>query len=136
MSRARLVARRWTGALGLAALGVLLAGCSSAQAPDVEQVARTFSDPAGDPAERCALLTPAVLTAFEQDQAAPCAEAIQDLPTRGGPVDSLEIWGREAQIKLGGDTLFLAETSAGWRVIAAACTPRGEAPYDCEVEGP
>lgn len=131
-----MVARRRTRALGLAALGVVLAGCSSAQAPDVEQVASTFSDPAGDPAERCALLTPAVLTAFEQDRAMPCADAIQDLPTHGGPVDSLEIWGREAQVKLGGDTVFLAETSAGWRVTSAACTARGEAPYDCEVEGP
>jgi hypothetical protein len=128
--------RRSTRALGLAALCVVLAGCASAQAPDVEQVATTFSDPAGDPEERCELLLPSVLAAFEEDQAMPCADAIEDLPLHAGAVESLEIWGGSAQVKLGGDTLFLAETSAGWRVTAAVCTPQGEAPYDCEVEGP
>jgi hypothetical protein len=131
-----LVPRRSTGALALAAVGALLAGCSSAQAPDVEEVATTFSDPAGDPEQRCELLLPSVLAAFEEDQSMPCSEAIQELPLKAGAVESLEIWGGAAQVKLGGDTLFLTETSAGWRVTAAACTPQGEAPYDCEVEGP
>ena len=125
-----------TRALGLAAVGVLLAGCSSAQAPDVEEVATSFSDPAGDPQQRCDLLLPAVLAAFEADRSMSCAEAIQELPLQAGTVESMEIWGGAAEVKLGGDTLFLAETRAGWRVTAAACTPQGEAPYDCEVEGP
>ena len=114
----------------------MLAGCASAQAPDVEQVATTFADPAGDPQERCDLLAPAVLAAFEQSEQAPCAEAIQDLPLQAGRVESTAIWGGDAQVKMSSDTLFLTETKAGWRVTAAACTPQGEAPYDCEVEGP
>ncbi len=48
----------------------------------------------------------------------------------------VEIWGGEAQVRLSGDTVFLTETSAGWRVVAAACEAQLEAPYDCEVEGP
>jgi hypothetical protein len=45
-------------------------------------------------------------------------------------------WGREAQARTGTDTLFLTMTDAGWRVSAAGCSPRGEAPYACTVEGP
>jgi len=58
------------------------------------------------------------------------------VPLTGGEVRQVEIWGGDAQVRLGDDTVFLTETGAGWRVTAAACEPRGEAPYDCEVEGP
>jgi hypothetical protein len=118
------------------AAAVLLTGCSSAQRPDVERVALTFEDPSGDPEARCDLLAPKTLAAFEETESAPCPEALQQLPLGGGEVTSVEIWGGDAQVRLGGDTLFLAETSAGWRVVAAGCTSRGTAPYDCEVEGP
>ena len=39
-------------------------------------------------------------------------------------------------VKLAGDTLFLTETSAGWRITAAVCRPQAERPYECEVDGP
>jgi hypothetical protein len=116
--------------------GVLLTGCSSIQGPDVEKVAATFEDPSGDPEQRCGLLAPSALAALEEDQSSPCAEAIQQLPLQGGEVTRVEIWGGEAQVRIGGDTVFLTETHAGWRVAAAACEARGEGPYDCEVEGP
>jgi hypothetical protein len=118
------------------AASVLLAGCSSAQQPDVEKVATTFEDPSGDPEVRCDLLAPATLSAFEHDRSSPCPGAIQQLPLEAGEVRSVEIWGGAAQVRLGSDTLFLTETKAGWRVTAAGCRPHGEAPYDCEVEGP
>jgi hypothetical protein len=127
---------RPAAAVVLAAGAVLLTGCSSASQPEVEQVASTFEDPSSDPGERCDLLAPATLAAFEQDESAPCTDAIQDLPLAGGGVESVEIWGGDAQVTLSGDTVFLTETSAGWRITAAACAPRAEAPYDCEVEGP
>jgi hypothetical protein len=120
--------------LGVAA--VLLTGCSSMQRPEVERVAITFEDPGADPEARCDLLAPATLVAFEQDESASCTEAIEQVPLEGGDVELVEIWGGDAQVRLSGDTLFLTETRAGWRVTAAACRPRGEAPYDCEVEGP
>jgi hypothetical protein len=129
--------RPWpAAAVVLAAGAVLLTGCSSASQPEVEQVAGTFEDPSGDPGERCDLLAPATFAAFEQDESAPCTDAIQDLPLDGGGVESVQIWGGDAQVKLSGDTVFLTETSAGWRITAAACAPRAEAPYECEVEGP
>ena len=128
--------RPWPAAAVLAAGAVLLTGCSSASQPEVEQVASAFEDPSGDPGQRCDLLAPATSAAFEQDESAPCTDAIEDLPLGGGGVESVQIWGGDAQVTFSGDTVFLTETSAGWRITAAACAPRAEAPYDCEVDGP
>jgi len=117
-------------------LTALLAGCASTQQPEVEKVASTFDDPSADAEARCDLLAPATLAAFEKDQTAPCTDAVQQLSLDGGAVTSVDVWGGEAQVRMDGDTLFLTETEAGWRVAAAGCTSRGDAPYDCEVEGP
>jgi hypothetical protein len=123
---------------GIAASAALLAlgGCASTQEDDVSDVAAEFADPAGAPEVRCDLLVPATRETLESDESASCADVIGDLPLGGGVVESVEVWGGNAQVRLTGDTVFLTETSAGWRVAAAGCQPRGEAPYDCEVEGP
>jgi hypothetical protein len=122
----------WSGA---AAALVLASGCA-AGADEARAVAAAFEDPAGDPGERCALLAPASRAALESDESASCAELIGELPIPGGDVTSVEVWGGNAQVRVGGDVVFLTQTGAGWRVTAAACERRGEAPYDCEVEGP
>jgi hypothetical protein len=124
----------WGCLVLLVGAAVLLSGCSSAQRADVEAVATTFADPAGDPQTRCGLLAPTTLESFEESESAPCTEAIGQLPLEAGEVRSVEVWGGDAQVKLTGDTLFLTETHSGWRVTAAACRPEHEAPYDCEVE--
>jgi hypothetical protein len=128
MRAARLI--RCGVVLGLA---VVLAGCASTQEPEVQRVATAFEDGGGDPGARCDLLAPKALAALEQDQSQPCDQAIAQLPLAGGDVQSVEVWGGDAQVRLAGDTVFLTETRAGWRVTAAACQPNGEAPYDCEV---
>jgi hypothetical protein len=123
----------------LALLGgaaVLLTGCSAAHEPVVEDVATTFEDPDADPEARCELLAPATREAFEHSEGASCSDAVQELPLDGGTVESIEIWGGEAQVRLTGDTIFLTETSLGWRITAAVCQKRAEEPYECEVDGP
>jgi hypothetical protein len=120
----------------VAGAAVLLTGCSSTQQPEVEDVATRFEDPAADPEARCDLLAPATRAAFEHSEGAPCTEAVQDLPVQGGAAESTEIWGGEAQVKIAGDTVFLTETSIGWRITAAVCRAQTEAPYECEVDGP
>lgn len=116
---------------------VALTGCSSMQRSEVEQVATAFEDPGTDSQTRCDLLAPATLVAFEQDESAACAEAMAEVPLGGGgEIESVEIWGGDAQVRSSSDTLFLTETRAGWRVTAAACVSRAEAPYECEVDGP
>jgi hypothetical protein len=120
--------------LGAGCLAGLLSGCSSASRPDVQKVAAMFENPGADPRARCDLLAPTTREAIEQS--GPCTDAIGRLPFGGGDVGSVQIWGGDAQAKVGGDTVFLTQTQQGWRVTAALCQPRGEAPYDCEVEGP
>ncbi|MGH3331739.1 MAG: hypothetical protein ACRDPJ_10615 [Nocardioidaceae bacterium] len=44
-------------------------------------------------------------------------------------------FGNQAEVKLIGDTAFLAEFGTGWKVVAAACTHRAALPYDCQVKG-
>jgi hypothetical protein len=139
MVRAVAAPGRWTVLAAVASASLVLTGCSSTQQPEVEQVATAFEDPGADPGTRCDLLAPATLEAFEQDEEASCAEAIQQVPLGGGgggEIESVEIWGGDAQVRMSGDTLFLTETRAGWRITAAACEERAEAPYECEVEGP
>jgi hypothetical protein len=115
-------------------LAVGLTGCASAQEPEVQRVATAFEDAGGPPEARCALLAPTTLASLEEDQSASCADAIGQLPLAGGEVESVEVWGGDAQVRLAGDTVFLTETKSGWRVTAAACRPQAEEPYDCEVE--
>lgn len=64
-----------------------------------------------------------------------CADALRELKLGpGGAVTSVSVWGEEAQVRLGGDTLFLHRFSDGWRVRAAGCEPVRDLPYECEVE--
>jgi hypothetical protein len=115
---------------------LLLSGCSGLQKPEVERVATSFEDQNGDPEARCDLLISTARAAVEKQAQAPCSEAIGDLPLQGGGVRDVQVWGDQAQVRLDGDTLFLAETTGGWRVAAAGCSPRPNQPYDCEVEAP
>ena len=128
----RAEAIRGSALVGLAAL--LVTGCASTQEPEVQRVATAFENSGADPESRCDLLTPKALAALEKSESQSCAEAIGQLPLDGGHVQSVQVWGGDAQVRLSGDTLFLTETHAGWRVSAAACKPNGDAPYDCDVE--
>jgi hypothetical protein len=120
----------------LAGTLALVAGCSSAQEPAVEEVATAFADPGSSPDERCALLVPSTATALAEEASSACAAAVAEVPTSTGPVVSVAVWGGEAQVRLAGDTLFLTETPAGWRITAADCRAAGDGPYRCGVEGP
>jgi hypothetical protein len=126
------VRRRVVVAAG--ALALVLSGCSSAERPEVERVATDFEDASLDAQARCDLLLPTTLEQLEEEAGAPCAEAIADLPLEGGTVSRVEVWGGNAQVRMAGDTVFLAKTATGWRIAAAVCTSTPEGPYDCEVE--
>jgi hypothetical protein len=109
-----------------------LTGCAGTQEPEVARVATTFEDASGDPEARCDLLTPRARERLERSGES-CGDQLGSLPLEGGEVESVEVWGGDAQVRLGGDTVFLTRTSSGWKIAAAACTPTAEGPYDCEV---
>ena len=121
------------GVLVLAAsAAVLMGGCAGLQQPEVERVAAAFTQSGA--ADRCALLAAATVAALEHDESAPCPDALGQLDLPGGQVVSSAVWGDNAQVRMTGDTVFLTRTDAGWKVAAAGCTPRGDAPYLCRLE--
>ena len=47
----------------------------------------------------------------------------------------MSTWVTSGQVVLDGDTLFLDDTSRGWKVAAAGCRPTApREPYDSELE--
>ena len=65
-----------------------------------------------------------------------CVQALSRLRLTDADVTSVSVWGDNAQARLAGGALFLAEFDTGWRVTAAGCTfVSDELPYDCDVEG-
>jgi hypothetical protein len=99
-------------------------------------------------ADACALLAPETRSELEQSAQRPCDRAVlaESIPDVGRVRDS-KMFGGKAQVRFAGtrdgrgeraavaDTVFLAEFPDGWKVVAAACTPRERRPYDCRVEG-
>jgi hypothetical protein len=125
--------------LAVVAVGAAPSGCGSvsgrerAAAAVAERFVTAVADGNGDAA--CAVLAPKTVEEVESGGAA-CAEAIldEDLP-EPGPVGTTDVYGQWARVVLPADTLFLAVFRDGWRVVAAGCSPAGEGPYDCVVQG-
>jgi hypothetical protein len=114
-----------------------VAGCAAAGRPDVEAVAAAFyaAYTREDGAAACALLAPTTREELEQSAGAPCATGLLDetLP-RVGRVTASDLYGDQAQVRLEGDTTFVAQFEGGWKVVAAGCVRRPQRPYDCAVE--
>ena len=120
--------------------GLALAGCAPvdhrAEAADAATLRLFSAIGAEDGAAACAMLAPDTVAEVAQSGGKPCAEAVldEDLPAPG-TVTGTDVYGQWAQVRLTGDTVFLAVFPGGWRVVAAGCTPRGDRPYDCVLEG-
>lgn len=117
---------------------LLAAGCGSPGGDPALRVATRFYDAVAmhDGARACRYLAPQTRHELESSAGAPCARALlgKDIPSVRGEGE-VRRFGNQAAVTLTGDTVFLAEFDAGWRVVAAACTPRGALPYDCQVKG-
>ena len=115
----------------------LVAGCASPNRQGSEDVVIRFYHAYGskDGATACALLAPATRSAVAQAAQMPCAEGLlaEHLPSPGA-VRSTAVYGDQAQVRLVGDTVFVAAFQQGWRVVAAGCKPRPDRPYECAVE--
>ncbi|WP_315099134.1 hypothetical protein [uncultured Cellulomonas sp.] len=139
--------RPWRRPVCLAVGAALaLAGCTSRPAAETAgTAARDFyrAVAAADGAGACALLAPATAEALEDDAGLPCDEAILDgdvgetLTERAqdGSTPSGRVAGRQAQVTLPTDVLFLTVSGSRWLITAAGCDPRPPRPYDCVLEG-
>jgi hypothetical protein len=87
-----------------------------------------------DGASACGVLAPETAHAIEKSASAPCVTALLDeeLPDPG-PVASTEVFGSEARVVLGSDTVFLSDFNGVWKIAAAGCSERPELPYDCQI---
>ncbi|GIE92269.1 hypothetical protein [Actinoplanes regularis] len=131
--------RRWR--FGAALVVFLVAGCGSVREradAAAGTATRLLTAVAGrDGSAACALLAPDTVADVAEAAGTSCAEAIldEDLPGPGA-VTSAVVYGQWAQVRVSGDTMFLAVFGGGWRVVAAGCVPRGaDRPYDCSISG-
>jgi hypothetical protein len=127
--------------LAVTATAVAGVGCSSAQrAPDASAVADRFhaAFQRGDGATACRQLAPETKSKLEQEEQAPCEQAVLelDLP-EGATAGKASVYVTTASVSLGqGGRTFLDEFDDGWKVSAAGCIATApDRPYDCELEG-
>ena len=121
-------------------LATALAGCGTGAREDdaaavVERFHAALEQDDGQGA--CAELNPKTASKLEQDEKKPCDEAITslDIPT-GGTVANTRVYLTSALASLAEGTVdFLDESSEGWWISAAGCSPTAAGqPYDCELE--
>jgi hypothetical protein len=131
-------------AMSLTALVVCLtgAGCGT---KDDERSVGTVADRfysalrahAGDRA--CAQLSTNAVKTLESASGRSCAAAINKLKLPGVRTAHSTVYLDSARAEVAGaepgEAAFLDRTALGWRISAAGCTPKGDGPYDCELEG-
>jgi hypothetical protein len=124
----------------LLSVAVVLSGCApvgdraESAASTAERFLQDVKD--GNGSGACTVLAPATRDELEKSEQKPCDEAIleEDLPEPGNAGET-SVYGQWAQVRLTGDTVFLATFPGGWRVVAAGCTPQDDRPYDCLLQG-
>jgi hypothetical protein len=113
-----------------------LAGCGGTQDDAATAAARELLDAAAgsDGSAACAALTAPTRDELEQSSGKPCEEAVleEELGSGDGPA-SAEVFDTMAQVVVGAETVFLSRYDGRWRVVAAACTPVPDRPYDCAI---
>lgn len=135
-----LVDRRAGVTAFLVALGAAgLCGCTGPGASDAGLAAVSFEQLAPDDAAKaCDLLSGHTRDDLEKQSKKACTEALgeADLPDPSA-LQSVEVFGHDARVLLGSDTVFLARYQEGWKVTAAGCKPGSsdDEPYDCELGG-
>lgn len=115
-----------------------LGACAGPGADEAGATASAFAQQVSSaPAQACALLSEEVRKDLEEQEQAPCAEALPalELP-EASDRETVDVYEQHARVVLTDDVLFLARFSDGWKVTAAGCEPQpDDAPYDCEIGG-
>ena len=128
-----------TAVVGTLTAMLMCTGCAEQNEPAARAAAEIFAInlASDDGAGACRALAPATRAALVQSSGRPCAAAIMEekLPDPGAAGRSAS-FGTMAKVDFAADTLFVAEFSDGWKVVAAGCSPApGDRPYDCSLQG-
>ena len=123
----------------LALMALVAAGCAGSERnDDVEAAVERFNGAfeRRDARGACDELTEGARSELEKSEKKPCEEAILGLELTPTPVTRVEVHVTSAVADLGGGgSLFLDDTSQGWKISALGCEPRaGDQPYDCDLE--
>lgn len=136
-----------TGARGLVLLslcgaGLTLGACSASdgRARAVTTVERFYDAIRGGRGEdACSLLSAPAFEQIESQSGQPCRDVIARLRYGGGTIVDAEVFVTNAKVDmLGGESAFLSQEPAGWKLTAVGC--RAEAgkprdhPLDCELK--
>jgi hypothetical protein len=121
---------------------VAVAGCGRAGARgEVRSVTDTFLTAThdGNGARACAQLSDETRSKLVQQEGKACAQAITDMHVGAGSVTSVRVYITSAKADLSdGDSVFLDQSSSGWRISAAGCRPQegkpADRPLQCELE--
>ncbi|MFD7233197.1 hypothetical protein [Streptomyces sp. NPDC059881] len=126
--------------LAVLAAAAALCGCGASEPRlDGARRAATAFEQAlarADYSGACALLAPQTRQQLEEDASTPCSPALanEGLPA-AGTVGDTQMYGRQALLRLAGDTLFLSQFDDGWKIVAAGCEPETDMPYRCSLKG-
>ena len=127
---------RRTAALAVCVV-LSVAGCSSTQEGEVEQVAERLHAAlrVEDGAAACELLSDQAQEEL-QESGESCEVAILEAGiSPDGRVEKVSVYDTSGQVRYDDDIVFLSEFPDGWKVIGAGCEKRAAAPYDCTVQG-
>jgi len=114
---------------------LVLTGCTPAAQSDVRAAAQRFQIAIRDHDDQaaCALLSDQARSSLEATSARACPAALAALRLPGDHPTDIQVWGNNAQARLTGGPLFLAEFQAGWKITGAGCKPQTGGPYACAV---
>ena len=126
--------------LGLAAVTALVSGCGSL-GPDTSGAAAAAqgfhrATANQDGASACETLSVRTARELEQSEGEPCEKAVLAVHVPDAVhVRDVQVWGARGLVVLDHDAVFVSQFDAGWRVVAAGCSPRKDRPYECTVKG-
>jgi hypothetical protein len=121
----------------LATVAMAAAGCAGPDRDPPAAAAVRFASALirGDGAAACSMLNGKARSSVSGATDMPCAKAIVSVQEKGQHVTSTQVWGDAAQVRIGGDVMFLRLISGRWRVSAAGCEPQHGGRYECTVGG-
>lgn len=123
--------------VAVACVATLVAsGCAGSQddaaASAAQELLAAVRD--GDGPAACAALAQPTRDELEQSSGEPCERAVLEEQLGDGSGETLvEVFDSMAQVRVGSETVFLSRYDGRWRVVAAACTPVADRPYDCSI---
>ena len=90
-------------------------------------------------AAACAELSPDARKRLEDEAQAPCREAVGGMGLQRARLTRVQVYITNAKADLAdGDSLFLSQGAAGWRLSAVSCRPAegkpADRPFDCALE--